>query len=436
MSIGHQYISALLEAGNVIAFVSHGNIGHLFREHEKPYYEFVADFVHKHAVLPKPDTVEKHVGDLLQEATEPASYYLDLLKQRYTENRIKEAMKAAQDWLKPASKNPDAALEELIKSCMELVSKKFDQQVMDFRNAYSLLQAEHNKQNLLEDSERLFTGWEYLDELSGGYGVGDLISIVGRPQQGKTWLMLYAAMHGWRPRVQSLDKTGKKQVIIPGQSRMFVSMEMKPLVIAQRMAAMHTKVPYGHLDKGELSTKFKTKLKSGMLEVEGFDAPFWIIDGNLTATVDDIWMLARQLDPASLWIDGGYLVKHPTETDRYKRVAENAEMMKSKLADERPTVVSWQFARTASKKSKSKKPGDKVDLEDIGYTDAIGQVSSTVLALLQGDGDVEAVKTKLVDLMKGRKGESGQFPIHWDFGPNMDFSQVVEQDVEDLNFLD
>ena len=102
-------------------------------------------------------------------------------------------------------------------------------------------------------------------------------------------------------------------------------------------------------------------------------APFYVVDGNLAATVEDIWALARQLKPDAIFIDGAYLVKHPKERDRYRRVAENAELMKSELAALAPTVCSWQFAKSAAKKNK--KQGEKPDLEDIGYTDAIAQVS-------------------------------------------------------------
>lgn len=60
-----------------------------------------------------------------------------------------------------------------------------------------------------------------------------------------------------------------------------------------------------------------------------------------------------------------------TERDRFRRVAENADLIKQELASIAPTVVSWQFARSASKKNAKK--GEEVTMDDIGYTDAIGQ---------------------------------------------------------------
>jgi len=82
---------------------------------------------------------------------------------------------------------------------------------------------------------------------------------------------------------------------------------------------------------------------------------------------------------------------------------------------------SWQFNREATKKAK-KGGGDHGDLEDIGYSDAIGQISSIALSLFQEDG-IETMKRRKIQVMKGRNGEVGQFSIAWDF-VQMSFQQV------------
>src|SRR5690606_31827432 len=144
------------------------------------------------------------------------------------------------------------------------------------------------------------------------------------------------------------------------------------LSIQQRLAALQAHIPAGQLKHATLSSHNLGKLKTGLTTIKGYHAPFYVVDGNLAATVEDIWMMARQLKPAAIFLDGAYLVKHPTERDRYRRVAENAELIKSELAALAPVVCSWQFARTATKKQNTKK-GEKVGLEDIGYSDAIAQ---------------------------------------------------------------
>jgi hypothetical protein len=116
-------------------------------------------------------------------------------------------------------------------------------------------------------------------------------------------------------------------------------------------------------------------------------------------------------------------------------VAENCELLKEEIAGNLgiPVAASWQFSREAAKKMGSKK-GGAVGLEDIGYTDAIGQISSIVLGLLEED-NVETMKKKTVTIMKGRSGESGEFKINWQFEPVLNFDHFVEQEVGELEYL-
>jgi hypothetical protein len=205
-------------------------------------------------------------------------------------------------------------------------------------------------------------------------------------------------------------------------------MEMGVLPIEQRLAAMYAKIPMGYLKKTQLTSAEVARLKNGLTEIKGFAHPFWVVDGNLTATVEDIWALASQLKPGAIFIDGGYLVRHPHENDRYRRVAENAELMKSMLAPLCPVVVSWQFARSAAKKNTQK--GEKADLNDIGYSDVIAQVSSLAIGFFE-DESVETIIRRRADILKGRHGETGRFYTNWNF-KSMDFAEAVSENLSDL----
>ena len=231
-----------------------------------------------------------------------------------------------------------------------------------------------------------------------------------------TWMMLFGALNAWAS----------------GLPTMFVSMEMSQVPVQQRLASMHTHLPMTKIKGGGLDTQDYERFKAELVKLQGQDVPFYVLDGNLAATVEGIWALARHLKLGSIWIDGGYLLKHPTERDRYKRVAENAELIKSELASMCPTVTSWQFARPKNASKKKDAPKEKQDLDDIGYTDAIGQVSSLVLGLMQQES-VETSTGREVDILKGRDGQTGQFNINWNFTA-MDFSEVKAVELSDLQF--
>ena len=425
MSWGKSFISAVLAEGSVSSLLQFGPIGHLFRGSEIEPFNFVIEFVKEYGKLPAPETILAHTSEELTEHVEPAKYYHDAMVQRHMELEVKNALKQAQTFLGVDVKNPEAALKVLAEVVMRLMAKKFAKQVVDFREAYELVWADYLAKKLKADKFGLQFGWPYLDAMTGGMVTGDVISFVGRPAAGKTWKMLYGAHHGWAEAGITHDPDYD-------QSRMFVSMEVNVLAIEQRLAAMQTHLSASHIKHAALGTVGVLKLKQGLLEIKGFGAPFYVVDGNLTATVADIAMMARQLKPAGIFIDGGYLLQHPTERDRFKRVAENCHLLKSDVASIAPTVVSWQFAKTAAEK-KAKKKGEPVGLEDIGYSDAIAQVSSVVLGIFEDD-NVETIKTRNVRVLKGRNGETGEFRTHWNFA-QMDFSQVIDEAVEDMQFI-
>lgn len=222
-----------------------------------------------------------------------------------------------------------------------------------------------------------------------------------------TWKVLYSAIHNWKS----------------GRNTLVVSMEMGPLPMAQRITAMYAHTNIGQLKIGGYSTQTYAKFKEGMKHLSDEKASLYIVDGNLAASVEDVFTLAHQLKCKIVYIDGAYLMRHKnSKLDRYTRAAENVELMKRHCTDLETTCFSsWQFNREAVK---GKKKGEVAGLEDIGYTDAIGQVSSIVLGLFQEDG-VETMKSRQVKVLKGRNGEIGQFSINWDF-TNMVFDQVQD----------
>lgn len=424
MSIGKQFLSALIAEGSVLTMTMHGNIDHLFKASEAEAWAFVRDFVKQYQKLPSPATIQTHTGEMLVPHEEPSAYYLDLMRLRHTELAVKKGMKAASDFLLPDNKDPEKALAILAEAVMDLVTTKSQNKVVDFRQAYDTIMGTLTAKMKAGDDFGLSVGWPTLDKMTGGLVKGDVLSMVGRPAAGKTMQMLYAAWHGW-------NKAKNKPDPDQNHSRLFVSMEVGSVAIQQRLISMQAHIPAGGLKLGELTSLSLGKLKASLTEIKGYAYPFWVVDANLTATVEDIWMLARQLNPGAIFIDGAYLLKHPTERDRFKRVAENCELIKQELAPIAPCAASWQFAKTAAKKNAKK--GEKVGLEDIGYTDAIAQISSIALGLFQEDS-VETLQKRKIEILKGRSGETGSFETHWNW-QTMDFTEVVEEEVSELQFL-
>ena len=383
----------------------------LFKPYEMAMYDWVAGHMAEFHALPQLDTLQATFPDVAAVDTpEPSNYYVAKLESRYFYDVISKANLDSQSILKEDQDASDKALETLRAASNAVVLQKYRLQILDVGKeaATLVLGAYHN----LNPTVNLGVfGWPYLDHQTKGVQPGEVVSFCGRPAIGKTWLTLWTALKNW----------------VKGENVLFVSMEMLTLPVAQRIVSLYTHTGIGQLKDSAFASptydKFKNSLKGMVIE----KSKFYVIDGNLAASVEDIFDLADILGCFVVVIDGGYLVRHRNHRlDRYTRAAENVELMKRRTSDDHKiTFASWQFSRKASekqKKAKGKGMDEDTGLEDIGYSDAIGQISSIVLGMFEDD-NVETIKKRLIRVLKGRNGEIGEFSIAWNF-LNMSFDQV------------
>lgn len=378
---------------------------------ETQVFEFIDGFFQKYQSLPTLGTVVEAFPEFAEVvATEPSAYYLDKLQDRYVYDRVNKVNVESQALLKEDKTKTEEAVTMLGTAIGDIMAQKYRSQILDLGVDGPKLVLGTYYGTLGSTAKAGGFGWPYLDDMCSGVLPGDVVSIVGRPAMGKTWFLLYIALHNWVYRKLNV---------------LFVSMEMSTLAIAQRCAAMYAGTNISQLKAGVLNgyasanqSKFEQAMK--LLELE--NAKFYVVDGNLAASPQDIYILARQLGCNMVCVDGAYLMRSKNaKLNRFDRVADNIELMKRFTSEfELQTVASWQFNRQGSEKMKKK--DQKAGLEDIGYSDAIGQISSIALGLMQEEG-VATLETRSIDVMKGRNGEIGKFDVNWKFNV-MDFSQV------------
>lgn len=411
--LGMKALKSLCEAQKPMDWHQAKLVKDMFKPTEVEAFEWVSSFVKKHHALPHVETLVGQFPDLSQyPIPEPASYYVEHLEKRLYYDRINAANIESQTILKNTPQNTDEALASIMAAATYIKEHQYRTQIVNFakEGPQMLIGAYHNVM-LMENVGKF--GWQYLDKSTGGLMPGDVVTIIGRPAAGKSWLVFFAAMQNW----------------LMGKRVLVVSMEMAPLPVLQRLGAMFAGTNISQLKLGAYSSKTFSKFTSSMLKLAKMDNDFLVVDGNLAASVEDVYILAAQMKCDQVYIDGAYLLRHPnTRLDRYTRVAENAELIKRVTSSQKiPTVASYQFARSASK-DKKKNPGDVATLDDIGSSDVIGQVSTVALGLFQDDS-VETLEGRIVRVLKGRNGEVGQFKIGWDFN-TMNFHEVTESEAE------
>jgi replicative DNA helicase len=102
-----------------------------------------------------------------------------------------------------------------------------------------------------------------------------------------------------------------------------------------------------------------------------------------------------------------------------------------------PVLATYQFNRESAKKKK----GEQITQDDVYGSDAIAQLSTIMLGLLENT-TIEQEKSRTVMILKGRGGETGAFKVNWDF-QKMNFDEIVKLDPdqgppesEEMMFLD
>jgi len=419
VGVGRLFISAVLIQKEPEWLVDYGDLSELFLETELSLYQFVRGHLIKHHGLPSISTVENHLKAVVPTAEDKPSYYMEQMTLRRVKNMLVKGMTEAGVFLSEDQLDPGQALGEMAKTVYEALQVINRDLVTDFREAHDLVW-KHYQSKLLSDTEDgLALGWASFDKYAGGASGGDLFSLCGRPGAGKSWLLLWLALYIWN----------RYKVPVA-----FVSTEMGPRIIHDRLASIIVERPHRWLKLGGVPTALHAHYEKRLLALRQAKEPFFIIDGKFSTTVEQIAAFTARMKPAMVFVDGAYMLRHPGRLGRFERVAENCELLKQIVATDNnvPVFASWQLSREAERKIKKKKT-EEIGLEDIGYSDAIGQQSSVVLGMFEAEG-VETIRRRRVNVMKGREGEVGEFYIRWDFS-NMNYEEVSINEVNAMLFV-
>jgi len=415
MDAGTLLLASLVEAGEIDHFFSWRLEEKHFFGDEVPVFRFVRDHVAKYGKLPTSPTLKQQFG-ILPKPVEPSKFYLDLVQDRFRFKRLNKVLTDCNELMK--QQDSWTASNLLFEALMEVRADHARTSLSDFgKDAPEWIEREYKRVKLAGNKPGIMMGWPTLDKMCNGLRPGDVMSIVGRPAQGKTFLTLCIARNVWK---------------MQGRTALVVSMEMDRLTMMQRIAAIETSVNVGEIRSGELTTALQATFFKKLKKVGSYPGRLIVVDGNLNATVQDVFALAYQFNVDALFIDGAYMLKHPDrKLDKYRRVEANIEEIKQRCAGLGiPAVLSYQFSREAVKQQKK---GGNAGLETIAHSDAIGQISSIVLGLFEQES-VETLKRREVRILKGRSGEVGKFHVRWQFN-NMDFSEIEAESTEELSFV-
>lgn len=369
-------------------------------EDERRLFQQIRRHLREHGDLPYPETMEQDTGIELPEVLEPYSFYHEQIHKRALHNASLPLLARLRETL--TEQEPEGIF-EIFQEGLALRSR------FARKEEQSLLSLSQETLDAYDDrwvngSERgVTTGYPLLDQRMMGHQPGDFNIIVSRPKMGKTTILLkngLAARHA-------------------GHSVLVVTMEMTAIDIFHRMVSYETGVATRYMRSARMSTFMERAFLAKTEQLSQLDG-FWIYTGELTGTrVSSIHALIERLNPGLILVDGLYLLKSAkfmqAKTDRWSNIAYVAEELRQMaLTTNKPVVATTQFSREAGEK------GKKGSLENLGYTDALGQLASYIWALQQPEG---RSRERLLRTIAAREGGEGTLRINFKHQP-MDFSQI------------
>lgn len=277
-----------------------------------------------------------------------------------------------------------------------------NEEILEFEDYLKLLEEKYNK-IISVGNLGIITGYPTFDNISGGLLPSEIYLVLGRLKQGKSQLLISI--------VNNIIKQNKKVL--------FISMEMPKTQIFDRILGIRLRTNPNNYRLGRISPFALNMIKE--LNIDNLK----VVEGQFKATISEIYTIATIEKPDLLVIDGAYLIKLETKASEYMSKPERLEEVMKTLKSlahnlNIPIMASFQLSRESSRFGIGK--AGKETIDKIQWSDSIGQIMTSGLAIYD---DKDNPKRKLVEIIRGRHGEDGEFFINWDFDIG-NFSEIEE----------
>jgi replicative DNA helicase len=384
----------------------------MLRGQSRDAFQFLRTHYGEFGQLPKVETVlnecdiDPDYEPSAVRVEEPAAYYAKKVIERAALNEQKKAAQGLRQAL--VDRDPNA-VHETAKSIVQVGLET----LTTLRG--SVVNQKLNTDERWERYQRLKsidggvvgfnTPWAAMDDVTGGWRDGALITCVARLGLGKTWMSIL------------------NQVCCERQGAQvgFVSPEMTREAIELRRDAVNYRLPYRDLLKGELDVESERQYYEALCAEADGPAPnsFVASEGYVTSVLDaELFAQEREID--ILFVDGMYLLNPPGDNGRmawHERVMHVVRSLKElALKMKIPVFATGQFNRNV--RSGAMRAGT----ESIGHSDAIGQFSDIIIGMFQ-DENMRVSNQMMVSLLKNREGPPIELLSNWDL-IRMDFSEI------------
>jgi replicative DNA helicase len=397
LNIENEFIAKLLVSGDFATVTDMQITGKYLNGKNRKAFQWIQKYSMKYGKTPSRLIFKKNFPNYelpkTKTVTEPMAYYCDELREKLKHNTIIDTLEDMEGFLEVFES------EQAYKKVRELVDFIESEVIMSDR-------MEVNKDTIkrLEDYHQraksggmtgIPTGIDRLDKVLKGMNKGELVTLLGYTNTGKSWLSVIIAV--------AMAKAGYKVL--------YFTTEMATRMIMRRIDAVWCMLSYTRFRDGKLHRDEFKRFKKYLEEMEGNTETNLIVE-QVTSGTAQVGAKIDQHKPDMVFIDGAYLLSDEDEEDDWRGLVKIwRSLHKMCLSKNIPMFVSTQSKERV------------VTLQTISFAKAISNDSDVVIALEQDDQMKHDREIKL-KFLKIREGSiPGAIVMNWDFD-KMDYSTI------------
>jgi replicative DNA helicase len=266
----------------------------------------------------------------------------------------------------------------------------------------------HNRVQQLDVPLGVPFGLPFLDGVSGGTQVGDVVIVAGKPAVGKSQLTVKFGRAGYEA----------------GYNILAICTEMPEKQVARRDLAMLSNINPNELKMGRLSEFAKTRIV-GLVDAEDTahqDNFYKLLPGGIYGKVEDIQLAVKELKPDLVIIDGASIIRMDSfKGSRWEKNIEVLEALKHlAMKQETRLILTYHFGK-----------GGEGSMDGIYGGQAMSQFASVIISFeLEREEDrnnPSPIQYRILNLIKGRDGESGKLRVLFDMNRStLEQDEVIE----------
>ena len=385
-----QLLSKVLESGNIDVIIHNGLSSEYFPNYSEEF-KFILNHYKQYGKVPDKETFLTQFPDFtIIKCQESDSYLLDKLNEQYLFNRLAPVLKKVEELINVDSRKTIEYLQQevpFLTSNLRLTAKDI---VKDAQDRVEELEKRKDGKFFIT------TGFKELDNALLGWQRGeDLVTVMGRTNEGKSWCLLKFLESAW----------------LEGYRVGIYSGEMSSIQMGFRFDTIYRNFSNMTLTKGSQDIESYKQYVKELKEKNSF---FVItpedMGGSCTVTKLEAFIQKYKLDilgvdQYSLMDDENFKPGQPLRL-KYDNISKGLFMLSCKYNI--PILAAVQANRAAASKDKKSNKTEGPKLEHVSESDAIAHNSSRVIAMRQNEGNLE------FEIVKNRiGGRNGHYLYRW-----------------------